>query len=68
MHVILKSVRTDYGSGFKSAVLKEFFNSLEIEHVFCPVGQNRGFGLVERIIQTIKRKLVPNVQPTSKRC
>ena len=28
-----------------------------IKHIFCAVGDHRGCGLVERIIQTIKRKL-----------
>ena len=57
MHGIPKSIRTDRGSGFKSAVLKNFCNNLGIDHVFCPVGDHRGCGLVERTIQTMKRKL-----------
>ena len=47
----------DHGSGFKSALLKEFCKNLGIDHILCPVGDHRGCGLVERMIYTIKRKL-----------
>ena len=57
MHGIPKSIRTDHGSGFKSEFLKELCENLGIEHILCPVGDHRGCGLVERTIQTIKRKL-----------
>ena len=57
LHGIPKSILTEHGSGFKSAVLKKCCNNLGIEHVFCPIGDHRGSGLVERTIQTIKRKL-----------
>ena len=32
-----------------------------INHIFCPVGDHRGCGLVERTIQTIKRRLGVNL-------
>ena len=38
-------------------MLKEFCKNLGIDHIFCPVGDHRGWGLVERTIQAIKRKL-----------
>ena len=57
MHGIPKSIRTDHGSGFKSALLKKFCENLGIDHILCPVGDHRGCGLVERTIQTINRKL-----------
>ena len=57
MHGIPKSIRTDHGIGFKSALLKEFCKNLGIDHILCPVGDHHGCGLVERTIQTIKRRL-----------
>ena len=57
MNGIPRTSRKDHGSGFKSAVLKDFCNNLGTKHVFCPVGYHRVCGLVERTIQTIKRKL-----------
>ena len=64
-HNIPKNLRTDKYSGFKNAKLAEFCKSKGIHQVFCPVGDHRGCGLVEKCNQTIKRKLgtmqlVPN--------
>ena len=56
-HGIPKSVRTDQFSGFKGKSLKKFCIEHNIEQKFCPVGDHRGCGLVERTIQTIKRRL-----------
>ena len=36
---------------------KKFCSELNIEQKFCPVGDHRGCGLVERTKQTIKRRL-----------
>ena len=57
MYGIPKSIRPDHGSGFKSALVMEFCENLGIDHILCPVSDHRGCGLVERTIQTIKRKL-----------
>ena len=57
IHGIPKSIGTDHGSGFKSALLKEFCKNLGVDHILCPVGDHRGCGLVERTIQTMKQKL-----------
>ena len=38
--------------------MKKFCLENNIEQKFCPVGDHRGCGLVERTIQTIKRRLV----------
>ena len=54
---IPKNLRTYQYSGFKNAKLAEFCKSKGINQIFCPVGDHRGCGLVERCIQTIKRKL-----------
>ena len=56
-HGIPESIRTDHGSAFNSEVVKEFCNSRGIKHILTAVGDHRSCGLVERSIQTIKRKL-----------
>ena len=57
IHGLPHSIRTDHGSGFKNNLVQEFYSSRGIKHVLSPVGDYRGSGLVERAIQTIKRKL-----------
>ena len=57
IHGIPESIRSDQFSGFKGKTLKKFCSDLNIEQKFCPVGDHRGCGLVERTIQTIKRRL-----------
>ena len=52
---IPKNFRTDQFSGFKNVKLAELCQSKGINQVFCPVGDHRGCGFVERCIQTIKR-------------
>ena len=56
-HGIPESKRTDQFSGFKGQTRKKFCAENNIEQILCPVGDHRGCGLVERTIQTIKRKL-----------
>ena len=58
-------IRTNQGSGFKNDLVEHFCPSKGINFILSPVGDNRGGVLVERSIQTIKRKLgtaklVPN--------
>ena len=55
-HGIPESVGNDYFSGFKGKMMKKFCAEHNIEKKFCPVGDHRGCGLIERIIQTIKRR------------
>ena len=57
IHGIPESIRSDQFSGFKGKTLKKFCLELNNEQKFCPVGDYRGCGLVERTIQTIKRRL-----------
>ena len=67
IHGLPHSIRTDHGSGFKNNLVQEFCSSRGIKHVFSPVGDHRGSGLVERTIQTIKRKLgVAKLDPNFK--
>ena len=56
-HGVPESIHSDQFSGFKGKTLKKFCSELNIEQKFCPVGDHRGCGLVERTIQTIKRRL-----------
>ena len=56
-HGIPESIRIDQFSGFKGKTMKKFCTKNNIEQKFCPVGDHRGCGLVERTIQTIKRRL-----------
>ena len=56
-HGVPESIRSDQFSGFKGKTFKKFCSELNIEQKFCPVGDHRGCGLVERTNQTIKRRL-----------
>ena len=56
-HSIPKSIKTDQYSGFKNKLVQAFCKDKNIAQYFCPVGDHRGCGLVERSIQTIKRRL-----------
>ena len=57
IHGFPQSVRTDHGSGFKNDIVQQFCSSKGINHNLSPVGDHRGSGLIERLIQTIKHKL-----------
>ena len=56
-HGIPESIKTDQFSGFKGKAMKKFCTENNITQKFCPVGDHRGCGLVERTIQTIKKRL-----------
>ena len=56
-HSIPKSIKTDQYSGFKNKLVQAFCKDKYIAQYFCPMGDHRGCGLVERSIQTIKRRL-----------
>ena len=67
IHGLPHSIRMDHGSGFKKNLVQEFCSNRGIKHIFSPVGDHRGSGLVERMIQTIKRKLgVAKLDPNFK--
>ena len=57
IHRISQSIRVDHGSGFKNDLVQQFCSSKGIKHTLSPVGDHRVSGLIERSIQTIKRKL-----------
>ena len=52
-----KSIKMDPFSGFKGKAMKKFCTGNNISQKFCPVGDHRGCGLVERTIQTIEQRL-----------
>ena len=56
IHGLPQSIRTDHGSGFKNDMVEQFCSSRGIIHILS-VGDHRGRGVVERSIETIKRKL-----------
>ena len=56
-HSIPKPIKTDHYSGFKNKLVQAFCKDKKIAQYFCPVGDHRGCGLVERSIQTVKRQL-----------
>ena len=57
LHGVPKTIRTDQFSSFKSKQFKKFCSAVGITQLFCPINDHRGCGLVERSIQTIKRRL-----------
>ena len=57
IHSLPHYIRTDHGSGFKNDLVQKFCSIRGIKHIILPVGDHRGSGLVERMIQTIKLKL-----------
>ena len=57
IHGLSHSISTDHGFGFKNDLVQQFCFCRGIKHILSPVGNHRGSGLVERMIQTIKRKL-----------
>ena len=52
-----RNKKTDQFSCFKGKVMKNVSSENSVEQIFCPVGDHRGYGLVERTTQTIKRRL-----------
>ena len=67
IHGFPHSIRTDHGSGFKNNLVQKFYSNRGIKHILSLVGDHRGSGLVERSIQTIKRKLdVAKLDPNLK--
>ena len=56
-HGVPRRIKTDQFSGFKSKELEEFCKGIGIDQDFCPVDDHRGCGIVERCIQTLKRRI-----------
>ena len=66
LHGIPRTIRTDQGSGFISQEVREFCHEHNIKVIFSPVGDHRATGLVERLIKTIKERLLVMAQERPK--
>ena len=58
LHGIPRTIRTDQGSGFISKEVRTFCYEHNIKVIFSPMGDHRATGLVERLIRTIKERLL----------
>ena len=63
-----RSIRMDQARCQTGNIIKEFCNRNNIKIIFAPANDHRSIGLVERLIQTVKRrlgciKLDPNQRP-----
>ena len=58
LHGIPNSIRVDHASCFTSQDYKLFCNSFKIKLIFCTVGDHRSNGLVEKLVHTVKIKLL----------
>ena len=57
MHGIPRSIRCDQAQAFKAKEFDIFCKNKNIKLILVPAGDHRGTGMVERLIQTIKRRL-----------
>ena len=58
LHGIPNSIRVDHASCFTSQDFKLFCNSFNIKLKFCTVRDHRSNGLVEKLVHTVKIKLL----------
>ena len=64
LHGIPRSIRCDQAQAFKAKEFELFCKNRNIKLILAPAGDHRGTGMVERLIQTIKRRLaVLDVDP-----
>ena len=54
---IPRSIRCDQAQAFKAKDFDTFWRNKNIKLILAPAGDHRGTGMVERLIQTIKRRL-----------
>ena len=63
-HGIPRNIRCDQAQAFESRQFKIFCNNNNIRLILAPAGDQRANGMIERLIQTIKRRLsVLNTDP-----
>ena len=62
LHGIPRTIRTHQGSGFISKEVREFCLEHNIKVIFSPVGDHRATGFVDRLIRTIKERLLVMAQ------
>ena len=58
LHGIPYSIRVDHATCFTSQDFKLFCDSNTIKIIFCTVGDHRSNGLVEKLVHTVKIKLL----------
>ena len=58
LHGIPYSIRVDHATCFTSQYFKLFCDSNNIKIIFCTVGDHRSNGLVEKLVHTVKVKLL----------
>ena len=58
LHGFPRKIRVDHGSCFLSRNFKNFCDKFDIGIIYCTVGDHRSNGLVERLVHTIKTKLL----------
>ena len=64
LHGIPRSIRCDQAQAFKAKEFDIFYKNKNINLILAPAGDHRGTGMVERLIQTIKRRLaVLDIEP-----
>ena len=56
-HGIPRSIRCDQAQAFKAKEFEIFCKNKNIKLILAPAGDHRGTGMVEQLIQTIKRRL-----------
>ena len=56
-HGIPRSIRCDQAQAFKAKEFEIFCKNKNIKLILAPAGDHRGTGMVERLIQTIKRRV-----------
>ena len=65
-HGIPRSIRCDQAQAFKAKEFEIFCKNKKIKLILAPFGDQRGTGMVERLMQTIKRRLaVLDIDPNS---
>ena len=57
LHGVPQNIRVDQATGFTSAEFENFCENTGINIIPCPIEDHRANGLVERCIQTLKRRL-----------
>ena len=63
-HGIPRSIRCDQAQAFKSRTFEIFCKEKNIKLIFSPTHDHRASGMVERLIQTLKRRLATmNIDP-----
>ena len=58
LHELPRKIRVDHRSCFLSHDFKNFCKNYNFETIYCTIGDHRSNGLVERLVYTVKSKLL----------